>query len=70
MEAPVCCYVITLLFFLLQWVGTGLSQVAWTPIYVDGNSKWNVYSFQSAGYIYMCVSSSPYVCNQFNQLEV
>jgi hypothetical protein len=39
MEAPVCYYVVTLLFLLLQWVGTGLSQVAWTPIYVDGNSK-------------------------------
>jgi hypothetical protein len=39
MEAPVCCYFITLVFFLLQWVNPGLSQVAWTPIYVDGNSK-------------------------------
>jgi hypothetical protein len=40
MEAHVCWYHITVFFlFLLQWVIPGLSQVAWTPIYVDGNSK-------------------------------
>ena len=42
MEAQTCYHHVILLILILQHcVLPGRSQVAWTPIYVDGNSEYN-----------------------------
>jgi hypothetical protein len=61
MKAKVGCYCISLLVVLLQWVIPGMSQVSWTPIYVDGNSKYNKYYFNACDVAFLSISVSPYV---------
>jgi hypothetical protein len=61
MDGQVYCCCISLLVFLLQWVIPGMSQVSWTPIYVDGNSKYNKCFFNVCAIAFLSISFLPYV---------
>lgn len=60
MEAQVCCYCFTLFVFLLQWAVPGKSQVSWTPIYVDGNSKYMKHFLNDRDVAFIRISRSTF----------